>query len=423
MDRDELLALLTPEAMTLLDEFAGLDTAKDVVGAVTALRRAGADARTSAAVLEQLRLRRRARAKLGSFAERMLFTADGLAQATRLDVAARHAQRFRDAGVRRIADLGCGIGADAMAFAALGFEVVAVERDEVTAAIAAHNLAVFPNATVVHASAEEFDLDGFDGVWLDPARRTAREGATERGASRRLADPADWSPSLDFAFGLAPERAVGVKLGPAIDHELLPGHGEAQWVAVQGELVEYGVWLGAAARPGVRRSALVIGPAGPDGRGRADELTATTPVAEAKDAAVGPLGGWLHEPSPAVIRGRFIGRLAQQLDGRMIAPGIAWITTDGPAPTPFAQSFEVLEVLKLDAGALKKELRSRGIGALEIKVRGVDLDPAEFRKRLALRGDESTTLICTRLADGGGERRVAILARRAQRTPAAADRA
>ncbi len=400
MDRDELVALLTPEAMALLDEFAGLDTTADALGAVTALRRAGADARTSAAVLTQLRLRRRARAKLGPFADRMLFTDDGLAQAPRLAVAARHAQRFRDAGVRRIADLGCGIGADAMAFAALGFDVDAVELDEVTAAIAAHNLAPFPNAEVVHAAAEDFDLDagldsggfdsgGFDGVWLDPARRAKRRGATERGASRRLADPADWSPSLDFAFGLAPERSVGVKLGPAIDHELLPGHGEAQWVSVRGELVECAVWLGATARPGVRRSALVI-----DGRGgavaRADggraptahELTSATPVEEARDSPVGGLGARLHEPDPAVIRGRFVGQLARQLDGRMIAPGIAWITTDDPVATPFAQSFDVVEVLKLDAGALKRELRARGIGALEIKVRGVDRDPAEFRKRL-----------------------------------------
>ena len=403
MERDELLALLTPEAMALLDEFAGLDTAKDALGTVTALRRAGADPRTSAAVLGQLQLRRRARAKFGEFAERMLFTADGLAQATRLEVAARHAQRFREAGARRIADLGCGIGADSMALAALGFDVVAVEIDEVTAAIAAHNLAPFPNAEVVHADAESFDLEGFDGVWLDPARRARRTGATERGASRRLADPAEWTPSLDFAFGLAPDRAVGVKLGPAIEHELLPGYGEAQWVAVGGELVECGVWLGAAARPGVRRSALVIGPDG------ADELTATTPVDEAQDAPVGELGGRLHEPSPAVIRGRFVGRLARLLGGRMIAPGIAWITTDEAVATPFAQSFEVLDVLKLDAALLKRELRERGIGALEIKVRGVDLDPAEFRKRLALRGDASATLICTRL----GDRRVTILARRA----------
>ena len=38
--------------------------------------------------------------KFGEFAGGMIFTADGLEQATRLEVAAQHAQRFRAAGVR-----------------------------------------------------------------------------------------------------------------------------------------------------------------------------------------------------------------------------------------------------------------------------------------------------------------------------------
>ncbi|MGO1545502.1 MAG: THUMP-like domain-containing protein [Gulosibacter sp.] len=452
MEREDLTALLTPEAMTLLDEFAQLDSAKDALGAVTALRKAGADARTSAAVLTQLKLRRRARAKFGGFADRMLFTEDGLAQATRLQVAAHHGQRFRAAGVRRIADLGCGIGADSMTFAALGFEVVAVEVDEVTAAIATHNLALFPNAEVRHGRAEDVDLSEFDGVFLDPARRTARDGATERGASRRLADPADWQPSLDFAFGCAEgasprgedaaverpdgnstskpavgdgaseptveaagrpdnaagrpvslaRRAVGVKLGPAFPHELLPEDGEAQWVSVDGDLVECSVWLGPAARPGIRRSVLAITD------DASHEISAKTAADESVDAPVGDLGTWLHEPDPAIIRARFIGDLARQLGGRMIAPEIAWITTDKATQNPFVQSFRVVEQFKLDKALLKRELKSRDIGTLEIKVRGVDLDPSEFRKQLSLRGDSAATLICTRL----GDRRVAILAER-----------
>lgn len=404
MDREDLTALLTTEAMGLLDEFADLDTTADALGAVKALRKAGADARTSAAVLTQLKYRRKARAKFGDFAGRMLFTEDGLAQATRLHVAAHHGNRFRTAGVRRIVDLGCGIGADAMTFAALGFDVVGVEIDEVTAAIATHNLAPFPNAEIRHGRAEDVNLAEFDGVFLDPARRAARQGATERGASRRLADPSDWQPSLDFAFGCADGgRAVGVKLGPAIPHELLPSDAEAQWVSVGGDLVECTVWLGPAARDGVRRSVLSIH------EGSSNEISARTSAEDSVDAPVGDLGAWLHEPDPAIIRARFIGDLARQVGGRMIAPEIAWITTDDEAASPFLQSFRVIEQFKLDKAQLKREMKSRGIGTLEIKVRGVDIDPAEFRKQLSLKGDASATLICTRL----GDRRVAILAERA----------
>jgi len=57
---------------------------------------------------------------------------------------------------------------------------------------------------------------------------------------------------------------------------------------------------------------------------------------------------------------------------------------------------------------LKKELAARSIGVLEIKKRGVDIDPAVLRKRLALKGSESATLIVTRV----GERKIALLADR-----------
>lgn len=406
MNRDDALTLLTPETLALLNQFAELGSGRDVLSAVSRLRRAGATPKQSAVVMSQLKLRRRARTKFGEFAQRMLLTDDGLAQATRLEVAAHHAERFRAAGCTQVADLGCGIGADAMAFASLGFELLAVEADEVTAALATHNLSPFANVRVEQARAEDLDLTGFDGVYLDPARRTKREGATESGDSIRLNGPAQWQPSLDFAFGLANgERAVGVKLGPALAHDLIPDAAEAQWVSVGGELVECGLWFGPAARPGIRRSALLITAQA------TNEITSPRGIDDADaDAPVGELGAWLHEPDPALIRGRFIGQLAAMIDGRMISPGIAWITTDDEAATPFAKSFRVVESFKLDVTTLKRELQRREIGTLEIKVRGVDIDPQEFRRKLQLRGDVKATLICTRLA----ERRVAILAQRAE---------
>ncbi len=405
MNLDDARTLLTPETVALLNQFAKLGSGRDALSAVSALRRAGATPRQSAVIMTQLKLRRQAHVKFGEFAQRMLFTRDGLAQATRLEVAAHHANRFRHAGCVRVADLGCGIGADSMALAGLGFELLAVDADELTAAIATHNLALFPNAVVEHVSAENVDLTGFDGVFLDPARRAQREGATEPGDSVRLSDPAQWQPSLEFAFGLVDgTRAVGVKLGPALDHDLIPDTADAQWVSVGGDLVECSLWFGPAARDRVRRSALLISASG------TAEMTAATSIADAvPDAAVGELGAWLHEPDAAIIRGRFIGQLAAQLGGRMIAPQIAWITTDGAVETPFAKSFRVLEQFKLDIATLKRELQEREIGTLEIKVRGVDIDPQDFRRKLQLKGRRSATLICTRL----GERRVAILAERA----------
>ena len=89
-------------------------------------------------------------------------------------------------------------------------------------------------------------------------------------------------------------------------------------------------------------------------------------------------------------------------------PTIAWITTDSVPETPFGAVFRVIERFPLDVKTLKKELAARGIGTLEIKKRGVDVDPAAFRARLALKGRGSATLILTRIAGA----RVALLAER-----------
>lgn len=390
MESTELLELLTPEGLRLLDSLPPWNSADDVVRSVADLRKAGHSPVLVAAVLHQSRLRAKASPKFGPFAERMLFTAAGLEQATRLSVAALHAGRFRDAGLTRIADLGSGIGADALAMAAIELKVTAVELDEVTAALAAFNLAPWPNATVVHHDATTFDLTGFDAAWLDPARRSA---------SKRLSDPADWTPSLEFAFGLASRLPIGVKLGPGIDRELIPADCEAQWVSVDHEVVELGVWFGALAREGVGRAALVIT------RDGSFELSAR---GDSDDVEAGELGTYVYEPDGAVIRARLIGDLGRSIGARMLDAQIAYLTSDEASSTPFASCFRVIERFAFDEKTLKRELAAREIGVLEIKKRGVDIDPAVLRTRLALRGTESATLIVTRI----GDKRVALLAER-----------
>ncbi len=390
MDPAELRELLSVDGMRLLDSLPPYESSADVVRIVADLRKAGHSAGAVAAVLSQAKLRSRAATKFGPFAERMLFTEAGLEQATRLSVAAQHAGRYQRAGVKWIADLGCGIGADALALAALDLEVTAVERDEVTAAIAAYNLAPWSNARVEHADAENADLSGVDGIYLDPARRNAK---------KRLKNPADWSPALDFAFGLATDYPTGVKLGPGVDRDLIPDDAEAQWVSVDRDVVELGLWFGALARDGVRRSALVIGDHG------TAELTA---AADSPDVEVGERSEYVYEPDGAVIRARLIGDLARTLDARMLSDSIAYLTSSTAVATPFAVCFRVVAEFALDQRTIKRELATRRIGTIEIKKRGVDIDPAVFRAALAPRGDESGTLILTRVA---GRRRALLVER------------
>jgi len=394
VDHAELATLLTPEALRLLDGLGPIDSTDDVAAAVTRLRAAGVAPDLVSAVVGQARLRSRAAAKFGPFAARMLFTRAGLEQASRLSMAARHAGRFRDAGVARVADLGCGIGGDALGFAGIGLDVLAVDADEVTAAIAAYNLAPFGTAAAVrHARAEETDLAGVDAVWLDPARRSAGHGETRR------TRPEDWTPSLEWAFDLARRMPTGIKLGPGLDRAAIPADVEAQWITVDGSTIELVLWSGALARPGVTRAALVVhGDA-------AHELTAP---ADAEDVPVRGLGAYVHEPAGAVIRARLIGEVARRLDAGMLADGIAYLTSDTDRTSPFVQSFRIREELPFDMKRLGRALRERGIGTLEIKKRGVDVDPAALRPKLKLTGDGSATLLLTKIAGA----RVALLADR-----------
>jgi len=414
----ELTALLTPEGLRLLDDVGTIDSTAEVAQTVSRLRAAGHSPDLVSAVVGQAHLRAKGAAKFGRFAERMLFTRAGFEQATRLGVAARHAGRMRRAGISRVADLGCGIGGDALAFAGAGLSVLAVDADEVTAAIAAYNLAPFGDeATVQHGTAEDFvDANfgdaqhsrsnsadsseedahlrsGGTAIWLDPTRRTAGHSETRRVAA------SDYSPSLDWAFALAAREPCGIKLGPGHDRDALPEDAEAQWVSADGSVVELVLWSGILAREGVRRAALVI---------RGDEAHELTGGADAEDADVRELGAFLHEPDGSVIRARLIGDVARSLEAGMLDEKIAYITGDAPLTSPFVQSFRVRETMAVNPKSINAVLRANDIGTLEIKKRGMDVDPATFRKKLNLKGTESATLILTRT----GDKRMAILADR-----------
>lgn len=385
MDTEGVAALLTPQGWRLLDALPPYDEAA-VPALSERLRADGVEPALAAAALTQSRLRERARAKFGPFASRMLFTADGLEQATRLEVAARHAQRFAAAGVDRVADLGCGIGGDAMALAGLDREVLAVERDEVTAAVATVNLRHFEGTQVRHEDATTTDLAGVGGAFLDPARRTA--------SGKRVLDPRHASPPLSFVLELAGRLpAVGAKVAPGIRHDLVPDGAEAQWVSVDGDVVEAGLWFGLVAREHVRRSAVVMSTSGGGTSVVVVDGTGTEAAPE-----VGPVGAYLHEPDGAVIRAGLVGLVAHAVQGRLVDRTIAYVTCDAPTGGPLARSYQVLDVMPFGLKRLRTYLRDRDVGRLTIKKRGTAVEPAQLRSRLRLTGTQEATVVLTRVA-------------------------
>lgn len=408
--QDQIAPLLTSEGWELLASL-GPYREDGAFELNSALRKAGHSPEMVSAVLTQSRLRTKAEAKFGEFARSMLFTQAGLEQATRLNVAARHAERFAQAGVRHVADLGCGLAADSLALASMEITVTAVEMDETTAACAMVNLIPFPNATVVHSDATTVPLDGIDGVWLDPARRVTSSSGT-----KRIWDPEAFSPPLSFVESLAATgRAVGVKMGPGMPHESVPANCEAQWVSVGGDVTEVTLWFNALRRPGIRRAALLLGPNG------AAEITSAEDFDGGPVAPMGSAEGYLYEPDGAVIRAGLVADVALELGGHLVDEHIAYICAPELRDTPFARAYKVLEVMPFNVKALKAWVKDNGITVLDIKKRGVSVTPEELRKQLFAgsksggkggaksgaknkAGAKTATLVLTRI----GEDRVAI---------------
>ncbi|WP_182111996.1 MULTISPECIES: SAM-dependent methyltransferase [unclassified Actinotalea] len=395
MDERSLSLLLSPDGWALLGALPPYDERLAMVLSER-LAKEGVDPVLVAAALTQSRLRAKGREKFGDFAAGMLFTPAGLEQATRLTVGARHAQRFTSAGCTRVADLTCGIGGDAMAFSALGLGVLAAEVDELTAAVATVNLRHFPEAEVRHVDGLTLDLapggaDGVDGVFADPARRTA--------AGRRRHDPAAYTPPLDDVLELRRRApALGVKVGPAIPHTAVPDDAEAQWVSVDGDVVEAGLWFGPLAPDGPGRTALVL-------RGES-AATLRAPADGVPGADVGPPGAYLYEPDGAVIRSGLVSLVAEGVRGRLLDPTIAYVTSDHLAPASptdspdvraLSTAYRVLDVMPFGLKRLRTALRERGVGRLTIKKRGTAVVPEQLRKQLDLKGDAEATIVLTRV--------------------------
>ncbi|HEY0118873.1 MAG TPA: class I SAM-dependent methyltransferase [Cellulomonas sp.] len=387
MDAGSLSLLLSPDGWALLSALPPYDEDR-ALALSTRLHAEGLDPTLVAAALTQSRLRAKGRAKFGDFADGMLFTATGLEQATRLEVAAHHARRYLAAGATTVADLTCGIGADAMAFAGVGLRVVAVEADEVTAAVATINLRHFPEAQVRHGDGLALDLADVDAVYADPARRTS--------SGARVADPAAYTPPLDAVLAIR-ERvpALGLKVGPALPHRAVPDDALAQWVSVDGEVVEAGLWFGALAPEGPGRSALVL-------RGGHAHVVS----GDAGRPDVGPVGAYLYEPDGAVIRAGLVQQVAADVHGRLIDPTIAYVTADLLVATPVATAYRVLDDMPFSVKRLRAYLRERGVGRLTVKKRGTAVTPEALRAQLGLHGGSEATVVLTRVA---GAQRVLLV--------------
>lgn len=373
----------------MLTELGPVYAKADALKLVSQLRKSGYDPDLIAAALTQVRLRRMAVPKFGEFTEQMLFSQDGLEQASRLQVAALHAWRFRQAGIKHVADLGCGIGAESLAMAGLDIQVSAYELDELTAAIATFNLASFPKVTVEQADVTSLDLTKYEGIFLDPARRDNRN---------RIFRPQDFSPSFDFVLAVANQKPTIVKLGPGHPHNQIPTNCEAVWVSVEGDLVELGLYFGKVRRTNIARAAVLIT--------SSKTYEYTSAQGQSEHAELADLGQYIYEPDNSLIRSHLLGDFAIEHGLYAISPEIAYLTSDEKISSPWLKSYKIIDQMAFDRKKLSAFLNKHDIGALDIKKRGVDVIPEQLRKELNLKGKYPGTIVITRVRD---KRRVLLV--------------
>lgn len=400
MDVGSVRALASPEGQSLLRALGPYDEGS-VLTLQRDLRADGHPPEVVAAALTQLRLRARARLKFGEFAEDMLFTPDGLEQASRIEVATTHAHRFSQASIATVHDLGCGIGADAITLSVLGVTVQAIDNDPVTAAIADANLRPWPDSRARCADARDFEAPpdagrNRVGAWFDPARR--RRGIADiTGRIHRVFSLDEISPSWEFVQSVAAQvPATGTKMSPSFPHERIPVGTEAQWTSWEGSVVECAIWWGPLVKTPGRTARILTRDKAPIEIGQ--WMADPDPQSAGSLSDVGP---WLYEADRAVIQADLMGAVTMETGGLEVDRGMGYVIADRPVELAYARRYVVHEAMPFNAKSLRIWLRERGITGVTIKKRGVRLNDDALRQDLGIgrkAGDgDQTTIVITRL--------------------------
>jgi hypothetical protein len=117
---------------------------------------------------------------------------------------------------------------------------------------------------------------------------------------------------------------------------------------------------------------------------------------------------YIFDVDPAVLAAHLKGVLAGEHALSALADGPTYFTGPHPIADPALTCFEVDDVLPFEPRKLTRYLAERAIGQLEIKKRGVEVEPEKLRRELKLRGDNAATLLVTRI----GRRSMAVVAHR-----------
>lgn len=378
--------LLSKHAKDELSNFDQSEYSPDnALTVITRLRKKYSPAQ-AAVLYDQAILRHRATKKFSNAAN-MFFTEQALQQATAPEVAQYHASLFERMGeTTKVADLGCGIGGDTIAFASK-FKVFAVESNPVRHKLAEINIDAC-------GLSEKVDLQCADwtsmtlpvnAAYIDPARRVS----TSNDHQKRVYHLDQMVPPIAVILPLQKTiQKLAVKVAPGVSHREIPCDAEVSFISVRGQMKEALLRFGSL-RNGASRTALLL----PE----ENMMNSLEPV---ETLSIREPSEYLYEPDAAIIRAGLVQHVGTRYNLAQLDGEIAYLTGDSEIVSPFIRSWYVHRSGSFLLKKLKRWLNELEVGRIIIKKRGSPIDVDKFSKQIKTNRDGAEfTVFLTRVDD------------------------
>ena len=365
----------------------------------------------------QIRFRKRAAGRIPN-PEQWIWTDKSLAQASDWASATFKASLFPEAA--NVLDACCGAGVDLYALSRFCNSAIGIDNCPDVVRLCNLNMIRLSAGAEAKLGSFEDSLIGSDSwIHVDPDRREAKGGKHGSGAGRKTIIAEEFSPPWSLITASVAKAAGAIaKLSPktTFDDDLEPSQRSHQsvWLGNRNECrQQLAIWGGVreefcsrySCMPHERVACLIEEPfedRSPPGNFHFVCGSETHTVASEK------LRSYVFDLHPTLHAAGLASQWADQQGLAPLTDARGYFSGDQPIKSPWAQCFEVKELLSWDDRKIRKCLRRHGAGHVEVKNRLHRMDANVFQKRLSKPEGEPHTILVTRM----GDRVKAIVAKR-----------